>query len=69
MLEYDRIDVSEGNDPNKTDGMRQYIICHYSYFLGVSYRFQSKVCNDRQDLIKKAISFNDAGIVSVIGNN
>ena len=69
MLEYDRIDVSEGTDPNKTNGMRQYIICHYSYFRGVSYRFQSKVCNDRQDLIKKAISFNDAGIVSVIGNN
>ena len=69
MLEYDRIDVSEGTDPNKTNGMRQYIICHYSYFLRVSYRFQSKVCNDRQDLIKKAISFNDAGIVSVIGNN
>ena len=69
MLEYDRIDVSEETDPSKTNGMRQYIICHYSYFLGVSYRFQSKVCNDCQDLIQKAISFNDAAIISIKGNN
>ena len=29
MLEYDRIDVSEGIDTNKTDGSRECIILHY----------------------------------------
>ena len=31
-LEYDRIDVSEGIDVNKTDGSRECIIWHYWYF-------------------------------------
>ena len=29
MLEFDRIDVSEVTDVNKTDGSRECIICHY----------------------------------------
>ena len=33
MLEYDRIDVLEHIDLNKTDGFRQCIIFHYFYFL------------------------------------
>ena len=28
MLEYDRIDVSQGFDIDKTDGLHGYIICH-----------------------------------------
>ena len=32
MLEYDRIDVSEGVDLNITDGSRECIICHFWYF-------------------------------------
>ena len=33
MLHYDRIDVSEGIDVNKTSASKDCIICHYSYFL------------------------------------
>ena len=33
MLEYDRIDESEGTDFNKTNGSRECITCHYWYFL------------------------------------
>ena len=33
MLEYDRIDVSEGIDFNKTGGSNEFIICHYWCFL------------------------------------
>ena len=32
MLYYDRIDVSEGIDINKTNACKKYIICHYWYF-------------------------------------
>ena len=32
MLEYDRIDVSEGTDVNKTNASRECDICHYWYF-------------------------------------
>ena len=32
MLEYDRIDISEGIDINKTDASKECDICHYWYF-------------------------------------
>ena len=33
MLYYDRIDVSEGIDVNKTSESKKCNICHYWYFL------------------------------------
>ena len=44
MLEYDRIDVSEGTDikKKKSTGLRGCIICHYWYFVGINFRFQEK---------------------------
>ena len=33
MLEYDRIDISEGIDINKTNTSKECDICHYWYFL------------------------------------
>ena len=32
MLYYDRTDVSEGVDVNKTSASKECIICHYWYF-------------------------------------
>ena len=32
MLYYDRIDVSDGIDVNKTSESKGYDICHYWYF-------------------------------------
>ena len=29
MLYFDRIDVSEGTDVNKTSASKEYVICHY----------------------------------------
>ena len=33
MLYYDKIDVSEGIDVNKTSASKECNICHYWYFL------------------------------------
>ena len=33
MLHFDRIDVSEGIDVNKTSESKESDICHYCYFL------------------------------------
>ena len=33
MLEYDRIDISEGIDMDKTNKSKECDICHYWYFL------------------------------------
>ena len=49
MLKYDQIDVPEGIDVNKTDGLRECYICHYWYILEINIRFQAiahDVCHD-----------------------
>ena len=45
MLQYDRIDISEGIDANKTKESNRCIIYNYYYFLKVNFRFQTKKCN------------------------
>ena len=42
MLEYDRIDVSEGVDTNKTGVWHHCIICHHWYFLRIKNSFESR---------------------------
>ena len=36
MLEYDRVDISEEIDFNKTSALKECDICHYWYFLDKS---------------------------------
>ena len=69
MLEYDNIDLSEGIDVNKTNGLRECIICRYRYLIEISFKFQSKVCNCCHNLMQKAMSFNDTAIASAKGND
>ena len=66
MLEYDRIDISEGIDVNKSnDKSKEYDICHYWYFLNKNFSYQPHLCNGCQDLMQKAMSFNDVAIFSI----
>ena len=44
MLPYDRIDVTDGIDINKTSESK-CMRCHYWYFKDVGYKFQPCVCN------------------------
>ena len=68
MLEYDRIDISEGTDVNKTDLSKEYDICHYWYFKNNGLKCEPYLCNGCHDFIQKAISFNDIAIVYIKGN-
>ena len=45
MLQYDRINVSEGIDINKRSESKECVLCHYWYFKEVANKFQSYVCN------------------------
>ena len=70
MLEYNRIDISEGIDVNKSnDKSKECDICHYRYFLDKNFSYQPYLCNGCHDLMQKAISFNNVAIVSVKGND
>ena len=65
MLEYDRIDVSEGIDVNKTNASKECDICHYLYFIDISFKYEPYLCNGCHDLMQKAMSFNDVAIAYV----
>ena len=39
MLHFNRIDVSEGIDVNKTSASKECDICHNWYFLSYSFKF------------------------------
>ena len=40
MIYYDKIDVSEGIDVNKTIASKECDVFHYWYFLNFSFKFQ-----------------------------
>ena len=45
MLQYNRIDVSEGTDINKISTSKECMLCHYWYFKDVGYKFQPYLFN------------------------
>ena len=69
MLEYDRIDISEGIDTVKTNKSREFNTCHYWYFLNKDFNYEPYLCNGCHDLMQKAMNFNDVAIVSIKGND
>ena len=68
MLEYDRIDISEGIDVNKTSASKEFNICHYWYFKDIGFKYEPYLCNGCHDLMQKATNFNDIAMVYVKEN-
>ena len=69
MLKYDKTDISEGIDINKTNASKECDICHYWYFLDKNFNYEPHLCNGCHDLMQKAMNFNDVAIVSIKGND
>ena len=65
MLNFDRIDVSEGIDINKTSKLKEYDICHYWYFLGKAFNFQPNACNRCYDLFMMSMNLSDIAILNI----
>ena len=59
MIYYDRIDVSEGIDVNKTSESKECGICHSWYFLNKGFKFQSYVCNRCYDLVMMSMNLSN----------
>ena len=60
MLYFDRIDVSERIDVNKTSASKECDICHYHNF-----KFQSNVCNRCHDLLMMSIYLSTIAILNI----
>ena len=68
MLEYDRIDISEGIDDNKTNLSKECDICHYWYFKDICFKYERYLCSGCYDLMQKAMGFNNIAIIYVKEN-
>ena len=45
ILEYDKIDISEGIDVNKTNKSKECMFCHYWYFLDKNFSYGPYLCD------------------------
>ena len=64
MLEYDRIDVSEGIDVNECeDTSRKCSLCQYYYFLNKNFNYQRYLCDGCHDMSVKALSMQHSTII------
>ena len=43
MLQYKKIDASEGIDTNKTNASKECMLCHYWYFKDVGFKFEPRL--------------------------
>ena len=68
MLEYDRIDISEGVDVNEISLSKECDICRYWYFKDIGFKYEPHLCNGSHNLMQKAMSFNNVSIVYVKGS-
>ena len=69
MLEYDRIDNSEGTDISKTNASKECDVCHYWFFLSKHFNYEPYLCNGCHGLMQKAMNFNDVAIASDKGSD
>ena len=65
MLYYDRIDVSEGIDVNRTSTLKEHDICYYWHLLNYSFKFQPNVCNRCHDLLMMSINLSNITILNI----
>ena len=67
MLQYQKFDVSEGIDVNKTSASKEYELCHYWFFKDIGFKFEEHVCNKCHDLLTIAYSLKDIAILNAKG--
>ena len=68
MLGYERINISEVIDINKTNLSKECDICHYCYFKDIGFKYEPYLCNGCHDLMQKAMGFNNIAIVYIKGS-
>ena len=65
MLYYDRIDVSQGIDANKTSVLKECIICHYWYFLDEEFKFQPSVFKGCHYILMMSMNLQEIGVLNI----
>ena len=67
MVQYQKIDVSEEIDVNKTSASNECELCHYWFFKDIEFLFEGHVCNRCHDFLTMAYCLKNIAILSVKG--
>ena len=67
MLQYEKINVLERIDVNKTSASKEYELCHYWFFKDAGFKVEEHVCNRCHDLLTMAYSLKNVAILSAKG--
>ena len=67
MLQYVKIDVSEGIHTNKTSASKECMLCHYWYFKDVGFKSEPHVCNKCHDVLMTAYELKNIALLNVKG--
>ena len=65
MLQYDRIDISEGIDINKTNKSKECMLRYYWYLLNKNVTYGPYLCDGCYNIMQKFIDFKNIAIVYV----
>ena len=65
MLEYDRINVSEGIDVDKTNKSRECILSRYWYFLDKNFTDGPYLCDGCYNIMQKSTDFKNIAICHI----
>ena len=64
-MQYEKIDISEEIDINKTSASKECMLCYYWYFKDVGYKFEPHVCNKCHDVLMTAYELKNIAILNV----
>ena len=67
MLRYQKMDVSEVIDINKTSASKECELCHYWFFKDIGFKFEEHICNKFHDLLTMAYSLKNIAILNANG--
>ena len=66
MLQYQKIDVLEGIDVNKTSASKECGLCFYWLFKDIGFKFKKHVCNGCHNLLTMTHSLKNIAILKLL---
>ena len=65
MIEYEKIDIIEGIDVEKTNKSKECMLCHYWYFLNKNFSYGPYICDGCYNISQKSKDFKNIAIVHI----
>ena len=65
MIEYERIDILEGIDVDKTNKSNEHMLCHYWYFWNKNFSYGPYICDGCSNISQNSKDLKNIAIVHI----